>query len=135
MFNHSADSYLALARSSSQTLLLDAPTNSTRCVLVSILPFIEEATVHGAAMQSPHVTQQVRVRAGRGQASKRASMELQQGPKNGLEWDGVGKDRKEGIWRSQHEGVETTQRSLGLVTKQPSLEWTTPSLRKGPFSR
>lgn len=56
-----------------QTLLLDAPKNSMKRVLVLTLPFTGEATAHREAMQPPRVTWQRRMRARRGHASKQAS--------------------------------------------------------------
>lgn len=92
--------------------------------------------MHGEAMQSPHVTQQVRVRAGRGQGSKQVSVELLQGSKNGLEWDRVGEGQEGGYLEEPTRGGWKPHRGVwALVAKQPPLEQTTPSLRKGPFSR
>lgn len=73
-------------------------------------------TWRGSAIS--HVIQQVRMRAERGQASKQASVEPLQG------------DLEEPDMR----GLETTQRSLGLVAKQPPFERTTV-VRKKPFYR
>lgn len=82
-------------------------------------------------MQRPQVTQQVRVTAG----SRWASTELLQGQKKGLQRGRVG-GGQEGAGEEEpgRSGLETTQRSLGLVAKQSPPEWTTLLPRKGPFS-